>query len=78
MSSAYKEQILSRLSELSDESAIDLLRYMEYVRLTEQSKAAVRTAYRPVVLGGLWQGQNVSEEDLSGVRREMWGSLGEE
>ncbi len=28
---------------------------------------------RPIKLGGLWKGEDISEEDIAEVRREMWG-----
>jgi len=29
---------------------------------------------KPVKLGGLWRGTDISEEDISKIRREMWGA----
>lgn len=28
---------------------------------------------KPIKLGGIWEGINISEEDIAEARREMWG-----
>lgn len=32
--------------------------------------------FHPVALGGLWQGIEITDEDIAEVRREMWATLG--
>jgi len=36
-----------------------------------------QTPYKPVALGGLWEGITITDEDIAEVRREMWSNFGE-
>ncbi len=36
-----------------------------------------QTPYKPVALGGVWEGVTITDEDIAEVWREMWGNFGE-
>jgi hypothetical protein len=36
-----------------------------------------RPRYVPVRLGGLWEGVEITEQDIAEARREIWGKLGD-
>lgn len=54
-------------------TAIDKVRLFE--RLAPELERAVLTAQPRESLRGLWQGVNITDEDLAEVRREMWGNF---
>jgi len=46
---------------------------LEHYPLDTAVPSPQQTPYRPVALGGLWQGITITDEDIAKVRREMWG-----
>jgi hypothetical protein len=49
------------------------------IRLAEvwQSWNPAETPHRPVPLGGLWEGVELNETEITAARRDAWGSLGD-
>lgn len=48
---------------------------VEVTREGNALKIAPLTKIRPIVLGGLWEGVDLSEEEITEARREAWGEL---
>ena len=71
-----KTVTLDDVLELVDQlSAIDKVRLIE--RITPQIERALITA-QPTPrksLRGLWQGLDITDEDIAEARREMWGNF---
>lgn len=72
-----KQRLLTLIDELPDEALAEVASFAEYQRAKQQEKETSPTPYRPVALGGLWQGIHISDEDIAEARREMWGNFGE-
>jgi len=36
-----------------------------------------QTPYKPVALGGVWEGVTITDGDIAEVRHEMWDNFGE-
>ena len=65
-----EEQVLEKLRELPLQKQEEVLAYIS--RLQEKTQQRPRRS-----LAGLWAdlGVNVSEEDISQARQEMWGNF---
>lgn len=79
-----KHQALTILDALPEEALIEVVTFLNYLlyKLEDHSAGAdvpvsQQTPYKPVSLGGLWEGVTITDEDISQVRREMWSSFGE-
>ena len=78
------QEIESRLDELPQEdwpTLVDFLDFLLFRRKKAQTPphlAESRPPYRVrVKLGGLWEGQPISDEDIAAARQEMWAGFGE-
>jgi hypothetical protein len=67
-----KRHVLSVLDELPEESLTEAATFLDFQRFKLSGHPAEKTPYRPVPLGGLWRGIHISDEEIAGVRREMW------
>jgi hypothetical protein len=79
-----KYQALTILDTLPEDALVEVVTFLNYLlyKLEDHSAdtdvpASQQTPYKPVALGGLWEGVTITDEDISQVRREMWGSFGE-
>jgi hypothetical protein len=54
-------------------TTVDKIRLFE--RLAPELEREVQTATPRESLRGLWQGVDITDEDLAEVRREMWGNF---
>jgi hypothetical protein len=74
-----KEQIVSKLDPRSDEALANILDFVEYQRFKQQRAPSEQPTppYKPVKLGGLWPGLDLSEEEIDELRREVWRGLGD-
>lgn len=70
-----KEQIVSLLDELSDETLPEVVSFLEFQRYKQEHAQAEPKRPRPVKLGGLWAGVEITDEDIEAVRREMWDGI---
>jgi hypothetical protein len=51
-----------------------VINFLDYVRFKFQ-KSQKLTPYKPLAFGGLWKDENIDDQDIDEVRREMWQSL---
>lgn len=68
-----KKHVLEVLDTLPDEALAEVASFLEYQRHKLGQRRNGTPPYRPVALGGLWAGIQISDEDIDEVRREMWG-----
>ena len=66
-----EESVLDKLRELPPDKQQEVLDFVEFLR----EKSAVKVSHRS--LRGLWAdlGVDISEEDITEVRRDMWGEF---
>ena len=79
-----KRRVLTILDELPEESLAEVARFVDYLQyklkhhpLDTAVPSSEQTPYKPVALGGVWEGVKITDEDIKEVRREMWGQFGE-
>jgi hypothetical protein len=70
-----KEQVVAVLDTLPEETLAEVATFLEYLQYRLEH-APQQTPYKPVALGGLWEGVTIIDEDIAEVRREMWGNFG--
>jgi hypothetical protein len=78
-----KKHVVEILDELPEETLTEVVRFLDYLqyRLERHTvdtavPSSQQTPYKPVALGGLWEGVTITDEDIAEVRREMWGDFG--
>jgi len=67
-----KEQALAVLETLPETALKEVVIFLDYLQFKLGRLPAPQTPYKPVVLGGLWEGVTITDEDIAEVRREMW------
>lgn len=69
------QEILRELKDLPSDSLDEVWRFIEFIRYKNEGVSSERT----VKLGGLLADYNVdiTEDDISQARQEIWGNLGE-
>ena len=73
-----KKQLSQTIERLPESSLREVATFLEYLQYRDSlSRHQPATPYRPVALGGLWQGVTITDEDIDEVRREMWAGFGE-
>jgi len=79
-----KRQVLDILDVLPEEAMTEVVTFLDYLqyKLELHSTGAdgplsQQTPYKPVALGGLWEGVTITDEDIAQVRHEIWGEFGE-
>ena len=70
---ALKEQVVAVLDTLPEETLAEVATFLEYLQYKLDQHPPQQTPYKPVALGGLWEGVAITDEDIIEVRREMWG-----
>ncbi|MDQ1352503.1 MAG: hypothetical protein QG657_2809 [Acidobacteriota bacterium] len=70
-----KKRIMLSVDNLPPESLQEVIYFLDYVRFKFQKKNQASTPYQPVAFGGLWKNENIDDQDIDEVRREMWQSL---
>jgi hypothetical protein len=63
------ELIAQKTSALSPEKQQEILDFVEFLALREAPKAALRS------LDGLWQGLDLSKDDIEETRQGLWGDF---
>jgi hypothetical protein len=71
-----KEQVVAVLDTLPEETLAEVATFLEYLQYRLDQHTPQQPPYKPVALGGLWEGVTITEEDIAEVRREMWGDFG--
>ncbi len=73
ISSGLKKRISKSIENLPESALVELVTFLDYLQYRETSGSRqTTTPYTPAALGGLWQGVQISDEDIDEVRREMW------
>jgi len=72
-----KEQVVAFLDTLPEEALAEVATFLDYLQYKLDQHSPQQPPYKPVALGGLWEGVTITDEDIAEVRREMWGNLGE-
>ena len=70
-----KAQIVDLLDTLPDDALPEVVSFIEFQRYKRERAEAEPARPRPVKLGGLWAGVQITDEDIEDVRREMWGGI---
>ncbi len=68
-----KEQVVAVLDTLPEETLAEVASFLEYLQYKLDQHPPQQPPYKPVALGGLWEGVTITDEDIAKVRREMWG-----
>ncbi|MBE7529626.1 MAG: DUF2281 domain-containing protein [Ardenticatenaceae bacterium] len=73
-----KKRINKSIESLPESTLVEVATFLEYLQYRESPVNRQTTAsYIPVALGGLWQGMEITDEDIVEVRQEMWSGFGE-
>ena len=74
-----KKRVLMILDELPEESLAEVAWFADYLQyklkhhpLDTAVPSSEQTPYKPVALGGVWEGVRITDQDIEEVRREMW------
>jgi hypothetical protein len=73
-----KQQVVAVLDTLPEETLAEVATFLDYLQYKLEQYPPQQTPYKPVALGGLWEGVTITDEDIAEVRREMWGNFGEQ
>jgi hypothetical protein len=73
-----REQVVAVLDTLPEETLAEVATFLDYLQYKLSQHPPQQTPYKPVALGGLWEGVTITEEDIAEVRREMWGDFGKQ
>jgi hypothetical protein len=72
-----KKEVLAVLDTLPEEALKEVATFLDYLQHKLGHHPPQHTPYKPVALGGLWEGVTITDEDITELRRDMWGSFGE-
>ncbi len=72
-----KERIVRALDALPEEALSEVVTFVEYLAYRQTHPHSDETPYVPIQLEGLWEGVDISLEDIGEVRHEMWAGFGE-
>jgi len=72
-----KQRVLAILDALPEEELKEVIIFLDYLQYKLKQHPLQRIPYRPVALGGLWEGVTITDDDIAEVRREMWDNFGE-
>lgn len=72
-----KERIVQALDTLPEETLSEVMTFVEYLEYRQTHPHGNDTPYVPIQLEGLWEGIDISPEDIDEVRDEMWANFGE-
>jgi hypothetical protein len=70
-----KEQIVALLEELPEKALPEVISFLEYQRFKARADAEAAADLPTISLEGLSTGAGITEEEISELRREMWGGL---
>ncbi len=79
-----KQQVVTIVDTLPKETLTEVAIFLDYLQYKLEYPPTgmgvplfQQTPYKPVALGGVWEGVTITDEDIAAVRREMWGDFGE-
>ncbi len=79
-----KQQVVTILNTLPEDTLTEVATFLDYLQyrlehhpIDTDVPSSQQTPYKPVALGGLWEGVTITDEDIAEVRREMWSNFGE-
>ncbi len=67
-----KHQALADLEQLPEPEVWEVITFIEFLKYRVNRESVSSTPFIPVVLGGLWEGVTISDDDIEEVRRDMW------
>lgn len=70
-----KKNIITSLDKIPPEGLKEVQAFLDFIRFKSQKKTAKSSPYVPIVMGGLWEGEEITEQDIADIRKEMWGNL---
>ena len=73
--SLTKESLITLLDDLPAEALAEVATFIEFQRFKLRRGIARTARPRPVKLEGLSSGANITEGEIAGLRREMWGGI---
>ncbi len=71
-----KQRVVEMIDALPADALQEVATFVEYQRYKIE-RGQDEPPYKPIALGGLWKGIQISEQDIEEARREMWGRFGE-
>ena len=72
-----KKNIIHSLENIPPEGLKEVANFLKYVHYRFQKNIPPKNHYNPIALGGLWKGLEVSDDDITSIRNEIWGKLGD-
>jgi hypothetical protein len=72
-----RTRIAMLLDALSEEALAEVVSFLEFQRFKLEQRAQHSQRPTPIKLGGLWEGIEITDEDIEAVRREMWDGIEE-
>jgi hypothetical protein len=74
--STLKQQIYTEIQSLPTDALEELSTFLEYLHFKVEQKNIPQTPYHPVKLGGMLKNVKIMDDDLTEIRKEMWGNFG--
>ncbi len=72
---SLKQNIITSLDNIPPEGLKEVQAFLDFIRFKSKKKSAKFKPYIPVAMGGLWEGEEITEQDIADIRKEMWGNL---
>lgn len=71
-----KQRLHEAIDALPKETLAEVASFVEYQRY-KHAREQEAAPSKPVALGGLWKGLDITDEDIDEIRQEMWADFGE-
>lgn len=75
MAVAERQQLHSLIDSLPDSQLAEVQNWLQTLSHRHRTNGGASTPFVPVVLGGLWEGDVVSDDDINAVRQQMTASF---
>ena len=73
-----RKEIIGVIKELPAELLPTVANFVRNIQSAALYSQSGEPPYQPVVFGGLWEGVEITEEDILTARSEMWAGFGEQ
>jgi len=70
-----KQRIMTLLESLPEEALTEVASFMEYQRFKMEQRSIQSQRPTPVKLDGLWEGIDITDDEIAAMRRDMWGGI---